>query len=74
MDQTIEDPIAQSGIREASVPVFHRDLSGHQGGGSAVAIIEDLQQISGLRGGERCVPRGNIVRGPAVGREYQKAP
>ena len=53
MNQTIKDAVPQGRIGESCVPVLDGDLGGYHGGGLAVAIIQDLEQISGLRGGER---------------------
>jgi len=47
--QAIEDGVAQGWVRKPIVPVFNRDLSGDQGGTSAIAIIQDLEKISCLR-------------------------
>ena len=42
--QAIQDGVCDGGIGEAGVPVGDRHLSGHQRRGSAVAIIQDLEQ------------------------------
>lgn len=52
MDQTIENGIGQGGIGEAGMPVLQRDLGGHQGRSPAVAVVDDLQQIPSLAGGQ----------------------
>ena len=52
MRKPVEDGIAERWVGEADMPVLHRDLCGDQGGGAAVAIVDDLQEIAGLGGAE----------------------
>ena len=53
MHQAIQDGVCDGGIGEAGVPLGDGDLSGHQRRGSAVAIIQDLEQVLRLGTGQR---------------------
>ena len=53
MNQTIEDGVSDRRIGKASVPLGNGHLSGHQRRGSAVAIIQDLEQVLRLEPGQR---------------------
>ena len=52
MDETIQDCIGKRGIWDAFVPAADRDLGGDEGGGAAIAVIDDFEQVFGLRAGE----------------------
>ena len=52
VDEAVEDRIGEGGVGDAGVPVLDRDLGGDQGGGAAVTIVEDLEQVFGLGAGE----------------------
>ena len=53
VNQTIEDGVSDRWIGKASVPLDNGHLSGHQRRGSAVAIIQDLEQVLRLESGQR---------------------
>ena len=46
VNEAIQDGIAEGGVSDNVVPMFNRDLAGNEGGGAAVAIIEDLQEVA----------------------------
>jgi len=48
MDQAIEDGVGQGGIADVVMPVFDGQLAGDEGGGAAVTIFDDLQQVSAV--------------------------
>ena len=48
MNKTVEDRIRNRGVWDAAVPVGHGNLSDNHGGAAAIAIIQDLKQVSGL--------------------------
>ena len=52
VNDTIEDRVAEGGIADNLVPASDWDLAGDQQGAAAVAVIDDLQQISALLGVE----------------------
>ena len=52
VDEAVQDRIRKRGIRNAFMPAGDRDLGGHEGGGAAVAVIDDFKQVFGLRAGE----------------------
>jgi len=53
MHEAIEDGISDRGIADALVPVINGKLSGHDGGGAAVPVFDDLQELSSLWSGHR---------------------
>jgi len=53
VDEAVENGVRKGGIGDAGVPITHRDLGGDQGGGAAVTVVEDLEQVFGLGAGER---------------------
>jgi hypothetical protein len=53
VDETVEDGIGGRRVRQSCVPLVDRDLGGEQRGGAAVAVVEDLQEVSGVDRGER---------------------
>ena len=52
MNETIQDGITDSGIREPGMPLSHRHLGGDHSGGSTIAIIQDFKQVLRLRTGQ----------------------
>jgi len=51
VDETIKNGVFKGGIRKTGMPVLHRRLGSYQGGGPAIAIIDDLQQVASLWSG-----------------------
>src|SRR3989304_176822 len=51
VDQAIEDTIANGGVGEAGKPICHRHLRSDEGRGTVIAVIQDFEQILGIRGG-----------------------
>ncbi len=50
VDKSIEDSVGEGGIAEDFMPLLDRELTGDQGGGSAVSIIDDLHEVApGIR-------------------------
>ena len=52
VDQPVEDGIGDGWIADMGMPVLNRQLAGDDGGGASVPIVDDLQQIASLLGGE----------------------
>ena len=52
MNEAIEDGVGQGWVADGLVPVLDRQLAGDDGGGAAVAVFEDFQQVTALGGGE----------------------
>ena len=52
VDQTVQDGVPDGWVGEAGVPLGNGHLSGDHGGGSAVAVIQDLEQVLGLGAGQ----------------------
>lgn len=50
MDQAVEDGV---GVADQRVPLIDRELAGDDGGATAVAVLEDLQEVVAGRGVER---------------------
>src|SRR5712664_529111 len=46
VDQAVHDGVAEGGIADALVPVFHRHLTGEERGAPPRAILDHLQQIA----------------------------
>jgi len=46
VNEAIQDGVAEGWVADNVVPMFNRDLAGNEGGGAAVAIIEDLQEVA----------------------------
>lgn len=53
MHQAVEDGVGERGIADDLVPMFDGQLAGHDGGLAAIAILNDLQEIAALLGGQR---------------------
>ena len=53
VNQAIQDGVCDGRIGEAGVPLGDGHLGGHQGRGSAVAIIQDFEQVLRLGTGQR---------------------
>ena len=53
MDQAVEDGIGQGRVADGGMPVRHGQLAGDDGRSSAVAFLEDLQEIVPGLGVER---------------------
>ena len=52
VDEAIEDGIGQCWVADGLVPMFDRQLACDDGGGAAVAVFEDFQEVASLRGGK----------------------
>ena len=48
----VEDGVGQGWVAGGLMPVLDRQLAGDNCGGAAVAVFEDFQQVTALRGGE----------------------
>jgi len=46
VNQAVEDGIGDGGIADVSMPVFDRELAGHECGAGAVAVFDDFQKVS----------------------------
>jgi hypothetical protein len=53
VDQAVEDGVGVGGIADRRVPLIDGELAGDDGGGVALAILEDLQEVVASRGIER---------------------
>jgi RHS repeat-associated protein len=53
VDQTVEDRVGKGGVADAVVPVLDGELTGHEGGAAAVAVLEDFEQVAAFAIGER---------------------
>ena len=51
MNQAVEDGIGDGGIADVFMPVFDGKLAGHDGRAGAVAVFDDLQEVSSFRVG-----------------------
>ena len=49
VNQAVEDGIGDGGIADVFMPVFDRKLTGENGGAGAMAVFDDLQEVSPLR-------------------------
>ena len=54
VDQAVEHGVGNGRIADVLVPMRDRQLAGDHGGGAAVAVVDDLQQVTPLVGGEWC--------------------
>lgn len=52
VDEAIEDRVGQSGVADGFVPVVEGELAGDEGSSSAMAILEDFEQVAALGVGE----------------------
>ena len=65
VDEAIQDGVAEGWVADNVVPMFNRDLTGDDGGGVTVAIIEDLQKVAPfgrIENRKTAVPVGNLIR------------
>src|SRR5262245_61781643 len=53
VDDAIEDGVGDGRLADDVVPAIDGDLAGDEGGAAAIALLDDLQQIAALVGGER---------------------
>ena len=52
VDETVKDGVGHGGIANELMPAVWRELAGDEGGGAALAVIKDLQEVAVLvRGG-----------------------
>lgn len=51
MDQPVKDGVGDSRVSDLFVPVIHGELTGDNGGAVAVALLDDLQEVSSLNVG-----------------------
>jgi hypothetical protein len=52
MHEAVEDGVCEGGVADGFVPPVNGELACHDGGGAAVAVLEDFQQVTALWGGE----------------------
>ena len=77
--EPVEDGIGQGVIADDLIPVVDRHLRGHDGGADAVTMVEPLEQIAALPGGELGQPQSStIIRSvlakPAMSLEKRPSP
>jgi hypothetical protein len=53
VDQAIEQGVGNGRIADVLVPMPNRKLAGDHRGGAPMAVVDDLQQVAPLVGGER---------------------
>ena len=53
VNDAVQDRVADRRIADEFVPARHGDLAGHQQRSLLVAVIDDLQQVAALLGGQR---------------------
>jgi len=56
VNDTIQNGVAQGHVADDIVPASHRDLAGDQQRALVVAVVDDLQQVAPLFGGQRLGP------------------
>ena len=49
MNETVEDSVREGWIIELSVPVGHRELTGHDHRAAAEAVVEDFEEVAPAR-------------------------
>ena len=49
VDQAIQNRISNGWVSDIFVPVFNRQLTGNDGGGMAMPLLDDLQEIPPFR-------------------------
>jgi hypothetical protein len=54
MDQAVEHRVCDGWVPDVLVPVGDRQLAGDHGGGAAVAVVDDLEQVASVVSGEWC--------------------
>ena len=65
MDETVENGVGDGGIGDDLVPVLDRQLAGDDGRAAIMSIVDDLEEVAALIGGQwEQVPsrRGSAVR------------
>lgn len=62
VNEAIQDRIAQGWVADDVVPMFDGDLAGDDGGGTTVAIIEDLQKVAPFGGLRTDRPQSSRMR------------
>ena len=48
VEEAVEDGIGKGGVGEAGMPIVDWDLGCDQGGGTAIAVVKDLEQVLSL--------------------------
>lgn len=52
VDEAIEHGVGDGRVADMLVPMRDRQLAGDDGGGAAVSVVDDLQEVAALFGGE----------------------
>ena len=52
VNQAVEHGVSNGRIADVLVPMRYRQLTGDHSGGAAVPVVDDLQQVAPLFGGE----------------------
>jgi hypothetical protein len=64
VDQAVGHGVGNCRIADILVPMRDRKLASDHGGGAPVAVVDDLQQVAPLIGGEWCdgaMPRSSRI-------------
>lgn len=66
MDQAVQDGVSDGRVRDVGMPLVYRELAGDDGGPGLAAVVDDLQQVPAVGGGQRADP-------PVIQREYLRS-
>ena len=54
VDETVENGVGDGGVGDDLVPVIDGHLAGDDGGTTLMPVVDDLEEIAALVGGQRC--------------------
>ena len=54
VDETVENGVSDGGVGDDLVPVINGHLAGDDGGTTLMPVVNDLEQVAALVGGQRC--------------------
>ena len=54
MDETVENGVSYGGVSDDLVPLIDGHLAGDDGGTTLMSVVNDLEQVTALVGGQRC--------------------
>jgi hypothetical protein len=62
MHEAVEDGVCEGGVADGFVPPVDGELACHDGGGAAVAVLEDFQQVTRRSGAVRTAnPQSSMI-------------
>ena len=61
VNEAVEDGVCEGGVADGFVPLVNGELACDDGGGAAVAVFEDFQQVTALRAVRTARPQSSMI-------------